>query len=508
MPGSGVFTVSGAVGDGVTDDTAAVQAALDAARDAGGGIVVIPAGAVYAISTFLAVYDHTVIVAHGATIKAIGNSGLLRNFAADESFSGYDGHSHITVLGGIWDGNAADGTTGAVTAETDVMNFVHCRDITVQGATLCNVSSAHALEFNSCDGGRAIGCRFEGFRDNTGGSRQYSEAVQIDIARSGSSSIGAFDNTASGNILVQGCYCGPSNRLGVFGRFVGSHTIAAGTYYDDIRILDNTVDGTLQEGVRGYGWRRATIRGNTITGTGLSAIACTVPDPATAGYALPCDAIHVDDNIIDTPGDDSSIRVLSYAGAEMTGVRISGNTIDGGGSGSANGVHVEYCTAPAVTGNTVRETASTGVFATHCTDPQISDNTLLDTGSNGINFTSCTGGQAAGNTVSGTGTNYGIYAGQSTGLTVCGNRIAAADVAGVRLSTSATGATVTNNKIRSGGVSVNGISLASTAVGAVIAGNDLSGSGWSVAAALSLSTAVPALSWTGSTTAPGHNIVS
>ncbi|MEY2249360.1 glycosyl hydrolase family 28-related protein, partial [Streptomyces sp. BF23-18] len=217
------FNVTGATGNGIADDRAVIQAALDAAHTAGGGIVYLPPGKVYGVSTFLVVYDNTTIWAYGCTLKAIGTSaGLLRNFLGTETFSGYAGHSHIQVLGGVWDGNAADGVTGSVTAETDVLNFVHCSDILVKDATVRNVSSAHALEFNSTDGGRAIGCRFEGYRDNSGSSaRQFSEAVQIDMAKSGSSSIGSFDNTPSKNILVMACYFGPSSRLGVFGRAVG-----------------------------------------------------------------------------------------------------------------------------------------------------------------------------------------------------------------------------------------------------------------------------------------------
>src|SRR5205823_7338982 len=60
--GNGVFNVKsyGAVGDGVADDTAAVQAAIDAANStagalAGGGIVFFPLGS-YLISASLRVY--------------------------------------------------------------------------------------------------------------------------------------------------------------------------------------------------------------------------------------------------------------------------------------------------------------------------------------------------------------------------------------------------------------------------------------------------------------------
>ena len=46
----------GAVGDGVADDLAAIQSAIDAARANGGGIVAIPAG-IYAISAPLSLKD-------------------------------------------------------------------------------------------------------------------------------------------------------------------------------------------------------------------------------------------------------------------------------------------------------------------------------------------------------------------------------------------------------------------------------------------------------------------
>lgn len=510
MPGARLFFVEGAVGNGVVDDRAAIQAALDAAYAAGGGTVVIPGGRTYGVSTFLVVRSNTTIWAYGATIRAIGNTGILRNFLSSETFAAYSGHSNIVILGGVWDGNAADGATGSVTGMTNVMGFVHAKNITIRDATIRNVSSAHALEFNSTDGGQVVNCRFEGFKDNSvEQNRGFAEAVQIDLARSGSASIGQFDNTPSRNILVQGCYFGPSDRLGRFGRAVGSHTLVAGTYYDNIRVIGCRIDGALQEGIYGYGWRRAVISSNVITSTGMAGIRCGVPVPATAGYTLTPHSITISGNTVEASAADGSIQVSGEAGgATYTGVAITGNVVRASGN---VGLRVDYCTGPTITGNVSETSSSTGIFAQLCTDPTITGNVVRSAGSNAINVSGCPGSNVTGNTVNTTSSNYGIFVGQS-GTTdsqyahVTGNYVVAAAAAGIRLSAGAVGSTVTGNKIRRGsGATVNGITLSSTATGAVIAGNDLSGNGWTAAVAIVASTAAPVLDWAGGTASPGHN---
>jgi hypothetical protein len=67
--GSGEFNVKafGAVGDGVTDDTAAIQAAIDAASDAGGGIVFVPEGT-YLVS--ISQHPDTTSVAAALVLKS------------------------------------------------------------------------------------------------------------------------------------------------------------------------------------------------------------------------------------------------------------------------------------------------------------------------------------------------------------------------------------------------------------------------------------------------------
>ncbi|MGW7197213.1 right-handed parallel beta-helix repeat-containing protein [Streptomyces chryseus] len=496
----------GAVGNGIADDTAAIQAALNAARTAGGGVVLIPGGRTYAINTFLAVFDNTTIWAWGATVRSVGTTGLLRNFLDSELFNGYAGHSNILIAGGIWDANAADGTTGTVTGMTNAFGFVHAKNITARDVTIRNVSSAHALEFNSVDGGRVINCRFEGYRDNSGdSSRQFSEAVQIDIAVSGSSSIGNFDGTPSRNILVEGCYFGPSERCGVFGRAVGSHTAPAGKHYENVQVLGNRIEGTLREGIHGYSWRNAVIAKNIISGTGWSGILVGVPAAAVTSHA-----IKIANNAVSSSGTDSAIRVIGNATNIITSVSVIGNTAR---SITGNAFHVEYCKAPKITGNDCDTTSSNGIYANLSSDPTVSDNTVVNAGSNAVNISGCAGGSVTVNTVLGTATNHGLFIGPSgatasTDVLLQGNHVVAAASAGIRLSTNAARCTVTGNRVRKGsGATLNGITLSADATACVVAGNDLSGNGWTAATALSISTAAPKLDWAGGTASPGHNII-
>lgn len=509
LPSGGLFMVTGTI-NGTAADRVKVQAQLDAAHAAGGGTVFLKAGVTYGIDTFLTIYDNTTLWAYGATLKAIGNSGLLRNFLGTETFTAYNGHSHIQVLGGTWDGNASDGSTGSVTGETDIVNFVHCQDILVKDATFLNCSTAHALEFNSTDNGRAINCSFYGFRDNSVGSvRQFSEAIQVDMAKSGSSSIGSFDNTPSKNIRVEGCKFGASDRLGYFGRAVGSHTLTAGVVYDNIKVLDCTVDGALQDGIYAYGWSRTLIRGNTVRNTGLSNIRYAIPDPATT--AISPLGVAIRDNHCEAASDDSGIRVTGYAAYKVPLVSIRGNTVK---SIAGNAIHAEHCQAPTIAQNNADGTTSTGLYAHYSDGANVSNNTVRNAGSNGINIAGSVGGLVSSNTVDTTSTNFGIFVGQgvdgtnSTDALVIGNTCVAPSSAGIRFSTNAVRCSAVGNKIRKGGgTPSNGISLAASATGCSLLNNDLQGNSWSAAAALSVSTAAPVTGPGGMQSLPGSNLV-
>lgn len=474
--GSGVFSVIsyGADKTGVANADSAFQSCYNAAAAYsaayGQATIVMPAGE-YKMSATVRPHlpgSGLIVWAYGARIfnAAGATTGLLSNFASTDSFSGFAGNSYITIYGGVWD---AVGQSAPTDAAFDTMDFNHCRGIKVRDAIFRNGCSDHALEFNSTDGGQALNCRFEGFRDATSGStRQFSEAVQIDCAVAGSASIPVYDNTHSTNVLVDGCYMGPStdgSGLGSYGKLVGSHTTTAGQTYDNIKIVNNTCDGAKNVGVGAYNWSNFIIANNKINNTVSHGIEVTVPDPVAAGFSvLSAHGIVANNDVNTTSGTAVGIRVVGFtASAGVTDINVSTNTVS--------------------------NTGGNGIFCQLTQNQLISGNIVDTTGSNCINVTACQYALVIGNTARNPATNYCIFFGQvtspstvsTTDSRIEGNmcQLGSGAAGGIRLSTGTSLCVVTNCTIRKAGSA--GTIAVSCASGAGltnwVVSNDLSGYG-------------------------------
>ncbi|WP_372446774.1 glycosyl hydrolase family 28-related protein [Streptomyces laculatispora] len=168
----------GAVGNGVADDAPAIQSALNTARDAGGGTVLIPAGQYRLASLPLRIYRNTHLrCLPGARLIRALDTTMLINGDADQAYGIYTGHGSITVEGGTWD---MQGTV--VTASSMCMSFGHAEGITVRGITVLDLPGYHGVELNAIRNGRVLGSVFRGYINP--GSRDLSEAIQIDLAKS------------------------------------------------------------------------------------------------------------------------------------------------------------------------------------------------------------------------------------------------------------------------------------------------------------------------------------
>lgn len=346
----------GASGDGSNDDTSAIQAALDAANNAGRGLVLIPPGS-YRLTTYLTVRSNTVVSAYGAYLFGLGSHSLLRNFSlvgTPDSFAGYGGNSYITIMGGIWDNR---GHLAASDVKNNCITFNHARAIRCQDMTIRNVASYHGIELNAVDGGRILNCRAEGFTDNSATSnRGHSEAFQIDVAAPASSTIGLWDNTPSRDIAIIGCSAGPAidgSGMGTWGALAGSHTTPVGGFYDQIRIIGCSMpSGALQYGVHAQGWRDSVIEGNTFASPGASGI---FVEGGSGG-------VIVRGNVIRSSGSNA-LR------CDQAGAVIDGNVIIG--TVTNHGIYLDGATACMIRNNRIESAfsaairlanASTGVF--------------------------------------------------------------------------------------------------------------------------------------------------
>ena len=166
----------GAVGDGVTDDTAAINSAIDAVGTAGGGIVYIPAG-VYAIGKTSAPYnpaisgsfDRDVIIdvqydnviikgdGRGNTIltNTITNTTAARGIKIGRRIDGVNYVDNVSVQDLTLIGNYTSGAPNSTNTSTGI-------DISGSAGVGCTNIKLERLEIRNC-AGYGIGFQRDGF---------------------------------------------------------------------------------------------------------------------------------------------------------------------------------------------------------------------------------------------------------------------------------------------------------------------------------------------------------
>ncbi len=126
----------GARGDGIADDTAAIQRALDG----GDCIVTIPPGS-YTVSAALQVASGTTIkAAPEAVIRLADNAGAHSRAFIITNADHAGGNTDISIEGGIWDGNCATnprGEDGDMAGYTGTaINFINVRGLSIRDITV------------------------------------------------------------------------------------------------------------------------------------------------------------------------------------------------------------------------------------------------------------------------------------------------------------------------------------------------------------------------------------
>ncbi|MBI3548191.1 MAG: fibronectin type III domain-containing protein [Elusimicrobia bacterium] len=180
----------GAKGDGVTDDTAAIQAALDSVK-IGGGTVYIPAGT-YIVSPIgktnaLVVYSNMLITGDGPTsvIKVIANAGNYRSiFGSDRSYNATY-VENVTFSKFRVNQNPAANTTcdirtdGVISLPQFVIHLAQFKNATVEDMTFDLITGINTVALSGPNTSNAVVQRnyFKFVRSRSTGSYPYDNSA-------------------------------------------------------------------------------------------------------------------------------------------------------------------------------------------------------------------------------------------------------------------------------------------------------------------------------------------
>ncbi|MCX6953110.1 MAG: glycosyl hydrolase family 28-related protein [Verrucomicrobia bacterium] len=286
----------GALGDGTTDDTAAIQAALSSAH----ARIYVPPGT-YRITSYLRIPSNKCLtLASAATMLRTGTSNAMLINDADGVTSNYAANTNIVVEGGTWDGQS-----DLYPSPCTLIAFGHASDVMVRDAVLKNVPAWHGLELNGSRRATVERVRFVNVAS--------SECLQLDtpfnagtfpwfgpfdnvICRditvrdcqfeSGFAGLGSHSYPPVDNLLVAGCVfsttygfkpLGYTNVVVEHNRFVGCSYVWQGAA-DRFICRDNRVSGTTAADFDFTGCTNGLVTNNVITGvrTGFANLAPTV----------------------------------------------------------------------------------------------------------------------------------------------------------------------------------------------------------------------------------------
>lgn len=325
---------------GVADSTTAINNALNAATVAGGGVVVIPAGQYKVLGNLTITGDNTHIRAYGASLHLANGLNCAGN-------APYNGPSHVSIAGGVWDFSIS-------VVSTDGLYFAYCQDVVVEDLVIQNVPDWHGIEFNSSRRCTARGVWLRGHRIISVNGTTSKEAIQIDRGA---------DHTHCSDITIDGCRMSQLDGVNPgWGKLTGNHVGDEGYYYENIRVTNNHVEDAQDYAIGAMQWRNSIISGNTIKNCNGGVFLDIPSDFARIG---PYDSAA--QNVSITNNTFMNIGVLNGADARVPCV------IDIVGSGNG----VTPCRSVHIQGNTVHGWYNQfGIRARWITDLVVANNIL------------------------------------------------------------------------------------------------------------------------------------
>lgn len=407
----------GSAANGVTDDTAALQAAADAS--ANGGIMVLEPGASYRLNGPIILPTGSTVEGNGATLLKLSGATSDVVFTNKMYAKGYGGGGKNITIRNV--NIRGDYSVGRDTTSP----FMHVTGLRIENVIFeQGMTNGHYLDILGCDDVVVSGCSFRGM--NPGAGREIIEAVQVDNAtRSGSGGAhfgtGFYDGLPTRNIKVHSCTFLPlkvgsteypmPNPLGAHGgALVGDEGIVRG-----VTFVNNIVSGWTPDYAGNYwagwlhlpGFQDVVIQGNVFTYTGparatagrgsvitsrevtmvttLAAVESSSPAQAAPTTPRSAKSWKVSDNVFrgfENNFVDSFSAVILIDGTGVDSISVTGNVVSNSKAGfcridndknvvvanntaeitgASAGIHLVSCTG-VVQGNRLRCASSVGIY--------------------------------------------------------------------------------------------------------------------------------------------------
>ena len=351
-----VFNVAdfGAVGNGVSDDTTEIQAALDAANAAGGGVVWVPPGT-YKISNSLIVYSNTHVrgAGRGATTLR-GTAGAYSGKTINGGSSIYCTIAMVSASRSSVKSLTVDHATNSTTANGIAIQF----DGTETPSNMCVIEDCEVLGYDSHQyliwnymgvGSKIINNYIDGgvtSRDGTVGQEGIESYGGVDVLISG--------NTIK-NINQYGIYLwgdtdsGPPTSFTVSNNYLSvCHSgirVAANAY--NIRVFGNHCDDCWEAGIK-----------------------------VTCSSTTKLDDVGVFANTVDTA--DIGIYLISESGGTTSRILVDGNSVNNTDSTTSAGIYVFSFSKFNVYNNTIKNSSGHGIYFEECSYAMACNN-IIDT---------------------------------------------------------------------------------------------------------------------------------
>lgn len=401
----------GAVGDGVADDTAAVQAALTAA--AGNGAVQL--SKTYKVTTTLTVPDHSVIIGQG-TITATGFNVLSVG-------------AHCTVSDITLTESTTDGVGAAILVTGDNSRVSHVNIVGFRWGV--DISDASYVEVSHCDVSSQRGANVP-----TG---IYAVALTKAISGITIHHNRVHDMAGCGIMVnLESLDADMDTRIDITENIVNTVTdngIRVQTKNGRVQrgwtIANNKVTGATVNAIRING--TGVVSGNMVTGS-----AAGIRDGGGVGGTAATECIIIGNKLYGLAYAGAGIQLQLGASAN----KIIGNDVANWNFGiylGESGTTTGSCVNHVVSNNTIHDNGRDAIIATNVTDLTITGNRAWDNGHSSaskaaVNLSACQRVMVANNTAGNTGTlqTYGLLTDATCDyLIVIGNNWAQAILASV-----------------------------------------------------------------------------